>query len=322
MTGRVHLVTGAGRGIGKAIAARLVSAGDSVAIVDVGCRVDGQGRDEEVAAAAATELGGDCLAITADVTDQDAVAAAHAAVLERWGRLDGVINAAAVLRTGNVLTTTDDDWTTTLDVNLRGAMLVSRAAIRSWVDAGLPGRVVNVTSAAGLEGNSEMFAYSVSKAAIVGLTLATSHAVACKDIFVNAIAPLAATRMAIRGMGDEALAARDETGAWPDVAARGLTAERVAPVAAYLVSAELGITGRTFTVGGGQAGLLPVPIPEASVEIDESADQVAVDALLGATFAPRVERSRWQADSLPLERPSFPVADLDPVPGSGPAGTR
>jgi NAD(P)-dependent dehydrogenase (short-subunit alcohol dehydrogenase family) len=311
MTGRVHLVTGAGRGIGRAIAARLVANGDSVAVVDLGCRVDGRGRDEEVATAAALELGGDCLAVTADVGDEHAVDTAVAAVLERWGRLDGVINAAALLRTGNVLTTTDDDWTSTLDVNLRGAMLISRAAIRSWVNKGFPGRVVNVTSTAGLEGNSEMFAYSVSKAGIVGLTLATSHAVACRDILVNAIAPLAATRMAIRGMGDEALTARDETGEWPDVAARGLTPERIAPLAAYLVSAGLGITGRIFTVGGGQAGLVPVPTPEASVEIDESSEQAEVDALLAATFAPLVGRSRWQADSLPLEQSEFPVAELD-----------
>jgi NAD(P)-dependent dehydrogenase (short-subunit alcohol dehydrogenase family) len=311
MTGRVHLVTGAGRGIGRAIAARLLADGDSVTVLDVGCRVDGHGSDEDVASSAVRELGGDCLAIAADVTDEDAVVSAVGASLERWGRLDGVINAAAVLRTGNVLTTTDDDWDTTLDVNLRGAMLVSRAAIRSWIDASLPGRVVNVTSTAGLEGNSEMFAYSVSKAGIIGLTLAASHAVACEGIFVNAIAPLAATRMAIRGMGDEALAARAVHGEWPDVAARGLTPERVAPLAAYLVSAELGITGRVFTVGGGQAGLMPVPAPEVSVAIDETADQDTVNALLAATFSPRVDRSRWQADSLRLEPSVFPVADLD-----------
>ena len=222
------MITGAGRGIGRAIAARLVSAGDSVAVLDVGCRVDGHGRNAMVAEAAVRELGGDCLAITADVTDMDAVSDAIRTVKQRFGRLDGVINAAGVLRTGNVLTATDDDWDATLDINLRGAMLMSRAAIRSWVDAETPGRIVNVTSTAGLEGNSEMFAYSVSKAAIVGLTLATSHAMACKGILVNAIAPLAATRMAIRGLGDEAIAERARTGAWPDVAALGLTVERVA----------------------------------------------------------------------------------------------
>jgi len=311
MTGRVHLVTGAGRGIGKAIAARLLDAGESVALLDVGCRVDGSGRDTDVAEAAVRALGGDGMAITADVRDADAVGAAMSAIVDRWGRLDGVLNVAAVLRTGNILTATDDDWATTLDVNLRGSMIVSRAAIRYWVSADSPGRIVNVTSTAGLEGNPEMFAYSVSKAGVIGLTLAASHAVACRGILVNAIAPLAATRMALRGLGDEALETRSRTGEWPDVAARGLTPERVAPVAAYLVSPRVTVTGRVFTVGGGSAGRLPVPEPEVSVQIDDAGRPDDVEALLDATIGAPVEASRWQASSLPLDRPHFPVAELD-----------
>jgi NAD(P)-dependent dehydrogenase (short-subunit alcohol dehydrogenase family) len=280
-------------------------------VLDVGCHVDGTGKDANVADAAVRELAGDGMAITADVRDTNAVDAALASIVERWGRLDGVLNVAAVLRTGNILTATDDDWSTTLDVNLRGAMVVSRAAIRRWIDTGMPGRIVNVTSTAGLEGNSEMLAYSVSKAGVIGLTLATSHAVACRGILVNAIAPLAATRMALRGLGDEALATREQTGDWPDVAARGLTPERVAPVAAHLVSAGLEMTGRIVTVGGGTAGLLPIPTPEVSVDIDDSASQAKTDSLMDAAFGAALERSRWQAETLPLERPDFPVADLD-----------
>lgn len=313
MTGRVHLVTGAGRGIGRAVAGYLLAAGDSVALLDVGCHVDGSGIDAGVAETAAHELGGDAFAITADVSDADAVDAAIAAVVDRWGRLDGVLNIAALLRTGNILTATDDDWSTTLDVNLRGSMLTSRAAIRHWIATDAPGRIVNVTSTAGTEGNAEMFAYSVSKAGVIGLTLATSHAVACRGILVNAIAPLAATRMAVRGLGDEALAERARTGAWPDVAARGLAPERVAPVASYLVSELLEVTGRVFTVGGGMAGRLPIPVPEVTVEIDEEASAEEVEAQLHATLGTGVAPSRWQAESLVTERPEFPVADLDPT---------
>ena len=316
MTGRVHLVTGAGRGIGRAIAARLLADGDSVAVLDVGCRVDGTGADVDVADAAARELAGDdrasdTLGITADVRDEAAVEAAIGAVLERWGRLDGVLNIAAVLRTGNILTMTDDDWDITLDVNLRGSMVVSRAAIRHWVDAGTPGRIVNVTSTAGTEGIPEMFAYSTSKAAVVGMTMAAAHAVASRDILVNAIAPLAATRMAVRGMGDDALATRARTGEWPDHAASGRTAERVAPVAAYLVSPGLTVTGRVFTVGGGSAGRLPVPTPEVSVDFGDDATAAELDTLLGATIGGPVDQSRWQLDELVLDRPEFPIEDLD-----------
>ena len=136
-------------------------------------------------------------AIAADVSKDSDVDAAVSAVLDRWGRLDGLLNIAGILRTGNILTTTTDDWATTLDVNLRGSMMMSQAAVRHWVDANSPGRVVNVTSTAGLEGVPDMFAYSVSKAALIGLTLAAANEVACKGILINAIAPTAGTRMAI-----------------------------------------------------------------------------------------------------------------------------
>jgi NAD(P)-dependent dehydrogenase (short-subunit alcohol dehydrogenase family) len=308
---RVHLVTGAGRGIGKAIAAYLLAGGDGVALIDLGCHVDGTGIDLGVSSATAAELGGDSLPITADVRDDAAVHDAVERILARWGRLDSVLNVAAILRPANILTESDDDWATTLDVNLNGTRIVSRAAIRSWIDAGRPGRIVNVTSTAGLEGNAEMCAYSTSKAAIIGLTLATSHAVASRGIFVNAIAPLAATRMAVRGLGDEALEERARTGTWPDIAARGLAPAHVAPVAGYLVSEDLAVTGRVFTVGGGTAGRLPIPVPEVTVRVDHTIDRSQVERALAATLGTGVDRTRWQVDTLSLERSEFPVAALD-----------
>jgi NAD(P)-dependent dehydrogenase (short-subunit alcohol dehydrogenase family) len=102
------------------------------------------------------------------VRDADAIEASIAAIVGRWGRVDGVLNVAAVLRAENILTAPDDDWATTIDVNLRGSMIVSRAAIRYWVSADLPGRIVNVTSTAGLEDNPEMFAYSVRRRGSLG----------------------------------------------------------------------------------------------------------------------------------------------------------
>ncbi len=85
----------------------------------------------------------------------------------------------------------------------------------------------------------------------------------------------------------------------------------MAPIAAYLVSRRLEVTGRVFTVGGGSAGRLPVPEPEVSIQVDDSAGPDDVEAALDATLGAPVEPSRWQASSLRLERPDFPVAELD-----------
>ena len=157
-----------------------------------------------------------------------------------------------------------------------------------------------------------MFAYSVSKAGLIGLTLATSHAVACRGILVNAIAPLAATRMALRGLGDEALDERSRTGGWPDVASRGLTPNGWRPSRHTSSRPALEVTGRVFTVGGGTAGLLPIPAPERSVEIDESASQDDVDGTARKRPSARPSSARaGKPRRCPSNDPNFPVADLD-----------
>ena len=307
----VHLVTGAGRGIGLAIARHLVGAGAAVVLVDVGCRVDGTGGDTSVVESAAAGLGGDVMAVAADVRDDDAVAAAVDGAIARWGRLDGVVNAAGVLRTGNIVTATDADWQVTMDVNVTGTMHVSRAATRRWLESGTPGRIVNVTSTAGLEGIPEMFAYSTSKAAIVGMTMAAAHALAPRDILVNAVAPLAATRMAVRGQGEQALRIRTATGVWPDAAELGLTADRVAPLVRHLLSPHCQVTGRVFTAAAGVFERLSLPAPESSAVVDDEMPAETIDALLAATITSSVPQSRWQASELPLTQDGFPIDDLD-----------
>jgi hypothetical protein len=145
----------------------------------------------------------------------------------------------------------------------------------------------------------------------VAQRLLAGGAVVGHGILVNAIAPNAATRMAVRGLGDKALAVRAQTGAWPDVAGMGLTPERVAPLAEYLVSPALTVTGRVFSVGGGSCARLSLPAPEITVALDETMSPAEVEAALHDTVAAGVAPSRWQLDVLSLERPDFPIDELD-----------
>ncbi|MBI2015897.1 MAG: SDR family oxidoreductase, partial [Candidatus Rokubacteria bacterium] len=180
LQGRVALVTGAARGIGLAISRRLAAEGARVALVDL---------DGAAVAAAATELGEAALALTADVTQtadvERAVAAAHA----RWRRLDVVVNNAGITG-GSKLTweLTDEDWHRVIACDLTSVFLVSRAAVKLMLGQG-SGRIINIASIAGKEGNPTLAPYSTAKAGVIGFTKALAKEVATRGILVNAVAP-------------------------------------------------------------------------------------------------------------------------------------
>jgi len=175
--GRVALVTGAARGIGAATARAFAGAGARVALLD---------REAAELEGVAADTGG--MAHPADVTDDAAVRRAVAAVVSRWGRLDVLVNNAGIVRDAALADVKDDDWSATLDVNLRGTMLCTRAAVPHMKAAGF-GRILSATSIVAQTGNYGQTAYVASKAGIIGLTRTWARELGPKGITANAVAP-------------------------------------------------------------------------------------------------------------------------------------
>jgi 3-oxoacyl-[acyl-carrier protein] reductase len=200
LDGRVALVTGAARGIGAATALALAEAGARMALVDR----DAEGIDRT--ADAIGRAGGDALAIPADVTDAPAIERAVDAVVAEWGRLDVLVNNAGIVRDATLGKVSDDDWTATLDVNLRGTMIGTRAALRPMRAAGA-GRILSATSVVARMGNYGQTAYAASKAGIIGMTRAWARELGPLGITANAVAPgFIDTEMA-RGVPEKVLGA-------------------------------------------------------------------------------------------------------------------
>jgi 3-oxoacyl-[acyl-carrier protein] reductase len=173
---RVWLITGASRGIGLAIARRVASAGDRVALLARGDNV----------VALANELGPNSMACRADVSNAGEVAAAVESVLGRWGRLDVVVNNAGTHRGGKISRLEQDDWQSVLDTNLTGALNVCRAASEHL---GEGGAIVNIGAVVGFRGFPGDAAYASSKAGLAGLTRALSIELASRGITVNLVIP-------------------------------------------------------------------------------------------------------------------------------------
>ena len=241
LDGRVALVTGAARGIGAATALALAETGARVALVDR----DAEGIERT--ADAIGRAGGDALAIPADVTDAPAIERAVDAVVAEWGRLDVLVNNAGIVRDATLGKVSDDDWTATLDVNLRGAMIGTRAALRPMRAAGA-GRILSATSVVARMGNYGQTAYAASKAGIIGMTRAWARELGPLGITANAVAPgFIDTEMA-RGVPEKVLGALLQR-----TAARRLgRPEEVAAVYVFLASDLASfINGAVVGVDGG-----------------------------------------------------------------------
>lgn len=179
MSGKSGIVTGGARGIGRELAAAFAAAGARVAIWDT---------DGDAARAAATEVGAGAIADTVDVTDESGVGAAVETVLGAYGQIDFLINNAGIRHVAPIAEEPVDAWRRTIDVNVNGTFICSKAVIPAMVAAG-GGHIVNLASMAGQLALRERAAYNTSKAAIVGLTKSIAVEVGDAGVYCNAVAP-------------------------------------------------------------------------------------------------------------------------------------
>ena len=252
--GRVVVVTGAGRGLGRAHALAFAAEGARVVVNDLGVGLDGRPQTDGPAARVVTEIrerGGEAVAHGGDIATGEGAASLVECAVSAFGRLDTLVNNAGFLRDRMLVNLGEDDWDAVVRVHLKGHFLPLREAAGWWraeAKAGRPvaARVVNTSSGAGLLGSVGQGSYSAAKAGILGMTLVAAAEMGRYGVQVNAIAPAARTRMT-----EQAFA---ETMAAPAAGAfDAMAPEIVSPLVVWLGSdASAGVTGRVFETEGGR----------------------------------------------------------------------
>ena len=234
-SGQTVVVTGAGRGVGLAIAKHFAQSGAAVVAVDM---------DHEALEAAAAGIG--AIPVPADVADRSQVDHVVEAALERTGRIDVMVNNAGILRDRRVWKLTAEDWSTVLGVHLSGTFHFTQACIPTFRSNGY-GRIINVTSYTGIHGNVGQANYAAAKAGVIGFTKTVAKELAGFGVTVNAISPNAETRMI------ESIPSEVRTGIEGSIPmGRFGDPDEMAAAVAFLASAEAGyITGAVLPVDGG-----------------------------------------------------------------------
>jgi len=251
--GRVVIVTGAGRGIGREHALELARQGARVVVNDLGATAGGEDADASPAHEVAAEvrrLGGEAIVDGSDVADFAQSAALVRAAIDAFGRLDAVVNNAGILRDRMFANTSIEEWDAIMRVHLRGHFCVSRHACAHWRDRSKAGervaaRIVNTSSGAGLQGSVGQSNYAAAKAGIAALTLVQAVELARYGVTANAIAPSARTRLTENVFPD--MMRKPEAGF--DV----MDPANIAPLVTWLCSEQShDVTGRVFEIEGGK----------------------------------------------------------------------
>ncbi len=259
MDGKVALVTGAGRGIGRAVAMSLAAAGAKVVVNDFGGDLHGEATEQTPAQEVVAEIkstGGEAVANGGNVASADDAGAMVQAAVDAFGGINAVVNVAGILRDSYFHKMAPEQWKAVIDVHLNGTYNVSRAAMEHF-RAQESGAYVHFTSTSGLVGNTGQANYAAAKMGIVGLSRVIAMEGARFNVRSNCISPFAWTRMieAIPVTSDDMAEAFDKF-------RRNASAEQIAPVATYLVSAAAkDVTGNIFGVRGNEIYLMSQPRP-------------------------------------------------------------
>ena len=291
LEGRVAIVTGAGRGLGRAHALELARQGAKVVVNDLGTSGSGEGVSaspaEEVVAAIRAG-GGQAVADPADVADFDAAAAMVRTAIDTFGGLDILVNNAGFVRDRMLVNTSEEEWDAVIRVHLKGHFAPLRHAAAYWRSESKQGRqraarVVNTSSGAGLQGSVGQATYSAAKAGIAGLTLVAAQELGRYGVTVNAIAPSARTRMTEGVFGDKMAAVRDGFDE--------MDPANVSPAVAWLASPDAeDVTGRVIEIEGGRIcvadGWRHGPVVDAGARWEAAEAGAAIRSLLDKAAAP------------------------------------